>query len=167
MPEPPEPPRAPRRPTVLRHGEDVRVDDWYWLRERDDPEVLAHLEAENEYTATVLGHLEPRRQQLFEEIKRRVVETDVAAPVRWGAYQYFARTIEGRQYAVHCRRAAAAPAPLPDEDPGTGAGEEVLLDENALARPDEYFALRGFAVSPGHRLLAYAVDRSGGERSTA
>src|SRR6516162_8408905 len=107
----PDAPRAPRRPTTLRHGADVRVDDWYWLRERDDPAVRAHLEAENAYTAAVLGHLEPRRQQVFDEIKRRVVETDVAAPVRWGTHQYFARTIEGRQYPVHCRRAASAPAP--------------------------------------------------------
>jgi len=165
MAEPPEPPRAPRRPTVLRHGEDVRVDDWYWLRERDNPEVLAHLEAENEYTAAILGPLEPHRERLFEEIKRRVVETDVAAPVRWGAYQYFARTIEGRQYPVHCRRPAAAAAPAADEEPGRLGGEEVLLDENALARPDEYFALRGLAVSPAQRLLAYAVDRTGGERA--
>jgi oligopeptidase B len=165
MPEPPEPPRAPRRPTVLRHDEDVRVDDWYWLRERDDPEVRAHLEAENAYTAAVLGHLEGRRQRLFEEIKQRVVETDVAAPVRWGAYAYFARTIEGRQFPVHCRRPAAAPAPVAGEAPGQVAGEHILLDENALARPDEYFALRGFAVSPSQGLLAYAVDRTGGERA--
>ena len=165
MAEPPEPPRAPRRPTVLRHGEDVRVDDWYWLRERDNPEVLAHLEAENEYTAAILGPLEPHRERLFEEIKRRVVETDVAAPVRWGTYQYFARTIEGRQYPVHCRRPAAAAGPAAHEEPGRLGGEEVLLDENALARPDEYFALRGLAVSPAQRLLAYAVDRTGGERA--
>jgi oligopeptidase B len=150
---------------VLRHGEDVRVDDWYWLRDRDDPEVRAHLEAENGYTAAVLGHLEGRRRQLFEEIKQRVVETDVAAPVRWGAYAYFSRTIEGRQFPVHCRRGVSAPAPAAGEAPGEVAGEDVLLDENALARPDEYFALRGFAVSPGQGLLAYAVDRTGGERA--
>ena len=161
----PEAPRAPRRPTVLRHGDDVRVDDWYWLREQDDPAVRAHLEAENAYTAAVLAHLEPRRRQVFEEIKRRVVETDVGAPVRHGPFQYFARTIEGRQYPLHCRRPADGPPPQPGDEPGTVGGEEVLLDENALARPDEYFALRGLAVSPGHRLLAYAVDRSGGERA--
>jgi oligopeptidase B len=165
MPETPEPPRAPRRPTVLRHGEDVRVDDWYWLRDRDDPAVLTHLEAENAYTAAMLGHLDARREQIFEEIKHRVVETDVAAPVRWGSYQYFARTIEGLQYPVHCRRAAAAAPPAAGEEPGHVDGEEVLLDENGLARPDEYFALRGLAVAPGQGLLAYALDRTGGERS--
>jgi oligopeptidase B len=161
----PEPPRAPRRPTELRHGDDVRVDEWYWLREKDDPAVRAHLEAENAYTAAVLAHLEPQRQRLFEEIKRRVVETDVGAPVRRGPFQYFARTVEGRQYPLHCRRPAEAPPPEPGEEPGAVGGEELLLDENALARPGEYFALRGLAVSPGHGLLAYAVDRSGGERA--
>jgi len=80
----PDAPRAPRRPTELRHGRDVRVDDWYWLRDREDPAVTAHLEAENAYTNAVLGHLDAARGALFEEIRGRVVETDVSAPVRRG-----------------------------------------------------------------------------------
>ncbi len=164
MPGLPDPPRAPRRPTVLRHGDDVRVDDWYWLRSRDDPEVLDHLRAENAYTDAVLAPLAARREQLFDEIRSRMVETDVSAPVRRGGFEYFTRTVADHQYRWHCRRPVHAGAPPePGDEPGGPPGEEVLLDENELAGAGEYFALRGVAVSPGQQLLAYAVDRSGGE----
>ena len=164
MPELPDAPRAPRRPTVLRHGNDVRVDDWYWLRDRDNPAVTEHLRAENAYTDAVLAPLAATREQLFGEIRSRVVETDVSAPVRRGDFEYFTRTVAEHQYRWHCRRPVGAVAPLrAGDEPGGGAGEVVLLDENALAAPGEFFALRGLAVSPSQRLLAYAVDRSGGE----
>ena len=164
MAELPDAPRAPRRPTVLRHGTDVRVDDWYWLRDRDDPAVRAHLEAENAYTDTVLAPLEGSREALFEEIRRRVVETDVSAPVRRGAFVYFTRTVAGAQYAWHCRQPLGRRPPTPDDSPGGAPDEAVLVDENALAG-DGYFALRGLAVSPTQTRLAYAVDRTGGERA--
>lgn len=148
------PPRAPRRPTVLAHDGDERVDDWYWLRDRDDPEVLAYLTAENEHTEAALTHLDPLRERLFDEIRGRVQETDTSAPVPWGRFEYLTRTVAGLQYEVHARRPA-----------GTGGGaEEVLLDENVLAEGHGYFALGGFAVSPDHRLLAYSTDVTGGER---
>jgi len=166
MPPSPAAPRAWRRPTELRHGDDVRVDDWYWLRDRDDPAVRAHLEAENVYTEACLARLAPLRARLFEEIKARIVETDVSAPVRRGTREYFSRTVEGCQYAVHCRRPVGTPTPpAADDPPGTTHGEEVLLDENALATPGEYFALRGLALAPGQGRLAYAVDRTGGEQA--
>ena len=149
---------------TLHHGADLRVDDWYWLRDRDDPAVRAHLEAENAYTDASLAHLDATRQTLFEEIRRRVVETDASAPYRRGAFVYFTRTIAGRQYRLHCRQPADRPPPEPDEA-SRGPGEEVLLDENDLAGPGEYFALRGFAVSPAQTRLAFAVDRTGGERA--
>ncbi len=159
------PPVAPRRATVLRTHGDERVDDWYWLRDRDDPEVRAYLEAENAYTQAVMAHTSPLQEQLFEEIKSRVQETDTSAPVRKGPYEYFTRTIEGSQYGIHCRRPAGTPG-LPDAfaEPGTPSGEEVLLDENTLAEGHDYFALGGFSVSPDHRQLAYSVDVTGGER---
>ncbi len=160
----PDPPRAPRRPTELRHGDDVRVDDWYWLRNRDDPAVRAHLEAENAYTSAVLGHLAAVREVIFDEIKGRVQETDVSAPVRRGPFEYFTRTLEGAQYAIYCRRPAGGP-PLAPGRPGSAPAEQVLLDENGLARPDEFFAVQSRAVSPSQHLLAYAVDRSGAERA--
>ena len=96
------PPVAPRRPTVLRAHGDERVDDWFWLRDRDDPQVREYLEAENAYTRDVMARTEPLQQQLFEEIKSRVQETDASAPVRKGPYEYFSRTIEGRQYGIQC-----------------------------------------------------------------
>src|SRR5262249_58767549 len=90
-----------------------RVDDWFWLRNRDDPEVLAYLEAENAYTRGVMAPTAALQQQLFEEIKSRVEETDATAPVRKGPYEYFSRTIEGRQYRIQCRRPPGTPG-LPD-----------------------------------------------------
>jgi oligopeptidase B len=165
MVDTPEPPIAARRAKVLRAHGDERVDDWYWLRELDNPDVRAYLEAENAYTEMVTAPLAPLREQLFEEIKGRVQETDASAPVRRGRYEYFSRTIEGRQYAVHCRRPAATPGlPDPDAEPGSTPGEVVLLDENLLAQGHAYFALGGFAISPDHGSLAYSVDTSGGER---
>src|SRR5437763_3552475 len=93
-----QPPKAPKRPTALTHHGDTRVDEWYWLRERENPEVIAHLEAENAYTDAALAHLEPLRERLFEEIRSRIQETDLSAPVRKGGYWYYARTVEGQQY---------------------------------------------------------------------
>jgi oligopeptidase B len=159
------PPVAPRRPTVLRAHGDERVDEYYWLRNRDDPEVIAYLGAENEFTRAAMAHTEPLQQQLFEEIKSRVQETDASAPVRKGPYEYFGRTIEGKQYGVRCRRPAGTPGlPDPFAEPGAPPGEEVLLDENVLADGHDYFALGGFTVSPDHARLAYSVDVTGGER---
>ena len=167
MPADLEPPRAPRRPKTLRHDDHERVDDWYWLRDRDDPRVVTYLEAENEYVQKALAHLAPLRQRLFEEIKGRVHETDASAPVRWGDWEYFNRTIEGREYAVHCRRPAGSSSlPDPDAAPGSTPDEQVLLDQNAVAGESDYFSLRGFALSPNHNLLAYSSDYTGGELST-
>ena len=106
-----QPPAAPRRPTVLRHHGDERIDDWYWLRDRDDPEVLAYLRAENAYASAGLAHTDALQRTIFDEIKRRVVETDVSAPVRRGTHEYFTRTVEGLEYALHCRRAAGSATP--------------------------------------------------------
>src|SRR5260370_28729927 len=165
MPGFPQPPRAPRRPTELRHGRDVRVDDWHWLRDRDDPAVRELLEAENTYLDAMLAPLEKLRADVFAEIKARVVETDVSAPVRRGRFEYFTRTRAGLEYPVHCRRPVGTSA-LPDPDASPGVGDEQdLLDENVLAEGAEYLALRGVALSPDQGLLAYSVDRTGGERA--
>ncbi len=161
------PPHAPRRATVLEHGNDERIDDWFWLRDRDDPAVLAYLEAENSFTQRELAHTAPMQQQVFDDIKSRVQETDVTAPVRRGDWEYYTRTIEGREYPVHCRcSAGTATAPDPEAPPGTTPGEAIVIDENALAADEEYFALRGFALSPDQQRLAYAVDTTGGELAT-
>lgn len=162
----PPPPVAERRPVALTHHGDTRTDDWYWLRDRDDPAVLAYLEAENAYTEAVTAASEPLRAAIFAEIKGRVRETDATAPVRHGVWEYFTRTREGDQYAVHCRRPAGTPgAPDPDAVAGSPPGEEVLLDENHEAGTG-YFAVGTFDLSPDQELLAWSDDRSGGERYT-
>ncbi len=155
MPTPPAPPLAPARPVELTLHGDTRIDPWYWLRDRDDPEVVAYLEAENEHTQAALSHTEKFQAELFEEIRSRIQETDVSAPVRFGDWDYFARTVEDKQYAIHGRR---PPGAAPGED------ETVLLDENVLAGESPYFGLGGFSIAPSHRLLAYATDYTGGER---
>ncbi|HEX2849308.1 MAG TPA: S9 family peptidase [Acidimicrobiales bacterium] len=148
----PAPPLAPRRPTTLStHGDD-RVDEWYWLRDRDDPAVLAYLTAENAYTEAMTAHLAPLRDQLFEEFKARIQETDESPPVWHGGHWYYTRTVEGLEYDIHCRRPGRLDAP-----------EQVVLDENVLADGHDYFDLRGFAVSPDHTLLAYAVNFDGSD----
>jgi len=150
---------------VLAHHGDERIDDWYWLRERDEPGVREYLEAENTFTEAALAHLAPLREQIFEEIRGRVRENDAAAPVRHGPHEYFRRTQEGRQYPVHCRRpAGTAGLPDPDAEPGTEPGEIVLLDENATAGDSGYFALGALSPSPDQRVLAYSTDYTGGER---
>jgi oligopeptidase B len=135
------------------HG-DERIDEYAWLRQRDDPAVIAHLEAENDWTEHSLAHLAALRDTLYAEIVSRVQQTDTSAPVPHGPYAYYTRTAEGRQYAIHCRRQRA------------GGSEEILLDENALAGGHTYFNLGDFEISPDHALLAYSVDVSGGERYT-
>ena len=152
----PTPPDAPRRPHTLSiHGDD-RVDDWYWLRERDNPDVVAHLEAENAYADAVLAPLRGLRDRIFDEIRNRIQETDESAPVPSGPWEYTSRTLEGQQYAMHYRRPRGA---TPDE-------AALLLDENVLAGDSDYFALGGFEVSPDHRVLGYSTDTTGGERYT-
>lgn len=151
---PPTPPNAPRRPHVLSmHGDD-RVDDWYWLRDRDDPAVRAHLEAENAYAEALLASGADLRDRIFTEIRSRIQETDESAPMPDDEWIYYTRTVEGQQYAIHCRR------------PRSGGDEQILLDENELASGHDYFALGGFEISPDHRLLAFSADETGGERYT-
>jgi len=136
------------------------------MNQRNDPEVLDYLAAENAYLESVLAPLEPLRSTIFEEVKARVQETDVSAPARKGPWEYFTRTIEGLQYAVHCRRPAGN-LDLPDAAAPPGvAPEVVLLDENQEAEGHEFFDLAGFAVSPDQRLLAWASDTTGAERLT-
>src|SRR4051794_16981239 len=148
----PTPPAAPKRPTELVHHGDTRIDEWYWLRDRDDSEVVAYLEAENAYTDESLARLGPLRETLFEEIKARILETDLSPPAKKGDHWYYSRTVEGEQYGIHCRKTGSVDAP-----------EEILLDENVLAAGHGFFALGGFELSPSHRLLAYSTDFEGDE----
>jgi oligopeptidase B len=141
---------------LTRHG-DVRVDPYYWLRDRDDPEVIAHLKAENEYAAEVMAPTQALQDEIFSEIRGRVQETDVSPPARKGPWEYFSRTFEGSQYALHGRRPAGAPE---------GTDESVLVDENVLADGLDYFSLGGLTITPDQTHLAYSFDDDGGELHT-
>ncbi len=157
------PPQAPRRPHVVSaHGHD-REDPWYWLRDRDDPEVLAYLEAENAYKDEELAPLRALREGLFEEMKARIKETDMSVPARRGPWWYYVRTEEGKSYPIHCRRPARGREELPPAGE-PGGEEQVLLDENVLAEGSDFFAVGSAAVSHDHRWLAYGTDRAGNEK---
>jgi len=159
-PAPPPAPVAERRPVTLEAHGDRRIDDWFWLRDKDDPSVVAHLEAENAYTAACMAGTVPLQEVLYAEMVARIQETDLSVPVRKGPWSYYSRSEEGSSYGIHCRR----PADGVDLEPGDA--EQVLLDENVLAEGHEYFSLGNFAVSPDHRWLVYSTDTTGGERYT-
>jgi oligopeptidase B len=145
--------RVERRVHTL-HGES-RVDDYFWLRDRNDPEVIAYLEAENRYTRAVMQHTETLQEQLYQEMRGRIKETDLSVPERVDDYFYYSRTEAGGQYPILCRRHGSLESP-----------EEILLDQNPLAATHAYFKIGVSEVSPDHRLLAYSVDTSGGEEFT-
>lgn len=166
----PEPPRPERRPhTRTHHGRSVD-DPYAWLCDtsRADPAVIAHLEAENAYVEATLAHTTELQRELFEEIRGRVQETDRSVPVRHGDRWYYARTVEGQQYAIHCRVDAAADEtdPPDPDDPATRAREQVILDSNAEAGDDDYFALGVFELCEATDVLAWADDRDGSELYT-
>jgi len=149
------PPIAAQQSQVLSlHGDD-RVDPYFWLRHRDDPNTIAYLNAENDYTEAMMAHTEALQTTLYDEILARIQETDLSVPYRKGDYYYYARTETGKAYPIYCRKAGALDAP-----------EELLLDQNTLAEGYDFFDLGLLAVSPNHQILAYAVDTSGSERYT-
>ena len=152
-------PIADRRLTSTTLHGDTRNDPYAWLRERENPEVLTHLQAENAYTDALLAPLAELRETLFSEMKARIQETDLSLPTRKGMWAYYSRTEEGKSYPIHCRR----PSEAVESDPDGASGEQILLDQNVLAEGHDYFALGTFELTVDHRFLAYAVDTSGDE----
>lgn len=155
-------PRAARQALTSFHHGIERVDDYAWLRAanwqtvmRDpallDPQIRAHLEAENAYTKAVMADTEALQERLFAEMKGRIKEDDASVPAPDGAFAYYTRFVTGAQHPLFCRKASA------------GSEEQVLLDGNALAKPHAYFRIASVAHSPDHSLLAYAVDTKGSE----
>jgi oligopeptidase B len=146
----PEPPIAEIRPheVVAPHGH-KRIDPYYWLQNRDDPAVLAYLRAENDYTERTMAHTAKLRDQLFEEMRGRVKETDETAPYRQGRYLYYTRQLAGKEYPVHVRRRAAK-----------GAAEEVMIDGNERGAGHEFYEV-AWDVSSGENILAVAEDTLG------
>ncbi|ADV83359.1 S9 family peptidase [Terriglobus saanensis] len=148
--------RREPHPTPL-HGQ-ILEDDYFWLREKKSAEVIAYLEAENAYTAAYLGQTLPLQDKLYTEMLSHIKETDTSLPVPDGEWFYYTHTIAGKQYGVHCRKAAATDAPLHIDEL---APEEVLLDVNALAEGKVFMSLGAFTMSPDASLLAYTTDTTG------
>jgi oligopeptidase B len=163
-----EPPEAKRIPSPRTFHGDTVIDEYAWLADRDDPDTLDYLRAENDYTEAATAGLAPLREAIFEEIKARTQESDLSVPVRKGGWWHYSRTVEGKQYAVFCRREVRPGEVVPPmaEDGKPLDGEEELLDGNELAVGHEFFSLGAFQVSPDQRWLAYSTDFSGNERYT-
>lgn len=140
---------------TTRFGATV-TDDYRWLQQKRKPEVINYLKAENAYTDTMTAHLKPLQEKLYQEMKGRIQETDLSVPLRRGPWYYYTRVQAGQQYPVYCRRAANA-----DMNDNPQAKEEILLDENLLAKGKKFFAIDDFMISPDHQWLAYTVDVTG------
>ncbi|MGD1012155.1 MAG: S9 family peptidase [Acidimicrobiales bacterium] len=172
MPNKPIPPIAERRPTVLSaHGDD-RVDDWYWLSDRDDPALVEVLDAEAGFLKAATADLGPLVEAVYGEVIGRVQLTDVSLPAPKGRWAYYSRTVEGLEYPIQCRRAADAPPPPRDPPAGVSptapadSFEQIVLDLNVLAVGHDHLEIGDAELSPDQRLLAYSTDTSGAERFT-
>jgi oligopeptidase B len=133
----------------VRHGATV-IDNYFWLREKSNPEVIAYLTAENAYTAAMTAGLKPFEDALYKEMLGRIKQTDLGVPERQGDYLYYSRTEEGKQYAINCRKKGSMDAP-----------EEVLLDLNEMAQGKPFISLGAMVVSDDQNLLAYSTDYKG------
>lgn len=140
-------PLAPKKPYVHETHNDQREDPWFWLRERENPEVIEYLNAENEYLEEVMKPLSSFREQLFQEMKSRIKESDQSVPYFKKGYWYYTRFEEGKEYPYYCRKKE-----------NLEAEEEIMLDVNLLAEGHDYFQVSGMSLSPDNRFLAYGVD---------
>ncbi|CAB4888230.1 unannotated protein [freshwater metagenome] len=163
------PPIAKKVPQGRTHHGDTFIDNYEWLRAKEDPEVIAYLEAENAYTEQQTAGLEALRGKIFDEIKSRTQETDLSVPTRMGQWWYYSRTVEGKSYGLQCR----CPVDSPDDwTPPTLSsdvdvpGEQILLDANVEAEGHDFFSLGAFSISLDGTLLAYSTDTEGDERYT-
>jgi oligopeptidase B len=156
---PTQPPAARRDPTsTTLHGVTLH-DDFRWMRDKSSPELFAYLEAENAYTAAVMAPTAELQTRLYDEMLSHIQETDESVPYRLGDWFYSTRTVEGSQYPVHCRRAAASPDLNSAFDPSQP--EQIILDVNALAEGKPFMDVGAMAISPDGNLLAYTTDSTG------
>jgi oligopeptidase B len=146
----PTPPVAKKEPKMTEINGHKLVDNYYWLREKKNPDVKAYLEAENAYTDVVMKPTEPLQKKLYDEMLSRIKETDVEVPYREGGYWYYLRTEAGKQYGIRCRKKGSLDAP-----------EEIVLDVNELAKGQAFMSLGAFDVSDDGNLLAYTTDNTG------
>jgi oligopeptidase B len=153
------PPVAPVRHTEKKlHGHTL-IDDYAWLRDKEDPEVTAYLEAENAYCAEVMEPTKALQKTLYDEMVSHIKETDVSVPFREGAFWYYSRTEQGAQYPIYCRKPVSEGAE--DQLPDNAVREEIILDINELARNESYMAVNALTVSDDGNLLAYSIDNKG------
>jgi oligopeptidase B len=146
----PQPPMTEKKPkTTNIHGTTL-VDDFFWLREKTNPAVLAHLKAEDDYAATVMKPTAALQEKLYNEMLSHIKQTDTNVPYRWGNYFYYSRTEEGKQYPIYCRKKGSLEAP-----------EEVVLDQNELAKGQKFMSVGTFVPSDDGNLLAYSTDNTG------
>ncbi|MEM9804636.1 MAG: S9 family peptidase [Cyanobacteria bacterium P01_D01_bin.56] len=148
-------PIAKKQPKTLEKHGDIRIDDYYWLRDRTSADTLDYLKAENDYTADQTAHTKAFQKALYDEMLGRIQETDLSVPTKDGGYYYYSRTEEGKAYRILCRKQGSL-----------DSAEEILLDENELAQGQEFFSLGDYETSLDHQLLAYATDTNGSERYT-
>lgn len=141
------PPVAPEKPKELTTHGHTRIDNYYWLNNREDPEVINYLNAENDYLEQVLAPVKTLREQLFEEMKGRIKQQDESVPYKEGNYYYYTRFIEGGEYPLHCRKMGSLEA-----------AEEIILDENELAKNHSYYDIGGLEVSDNEELVAFGED---------
>ena len=147
---PPAPPIAKKVPKITEINSRKLVDNYFWLRDKPNPEVRAYLEAENAYTDAILKPMEPFQKNLYDEMLSRVKETDVEVPYKEGEYWYYTRSEAGKQYGIRCRKKGSMDAP-----------EEVVLDVNELAKGQAFMSVQAYAVSDDGNLLAYTMDNTG------
>lgn len=144
------PPVAKVIPKTIEQHSHIRVDNYFWLNERDNPDVLEYLSAENHYADAVMAHQKGLEESLFEEIKGRFKQTDLSVPYKLDDYFYYTRFEEGKEYPIYCRKHETL-----------AAAEEIMLEVNELAKGHEYFAIGGLSISFQQDLLAYAFDSQG------
>jgi len=149
------PPLAAVRPHRFDEFGTVRIDNYYWLKERSNPEVIKYLEDENAYTKAVMAHTAALQDRLYEEMKGRVLQNDQSVPFREGNYFYYTRLVEGKNYPIYARKRGSLNAP-----------EEILIDANVLAEGKSTFLIRAWDVSSAEDILAFAADTTGGRVST-
>ena len=142
-----QPPDARKQPKELTIHGDTRIDNYYWLNQREDQEVIDYLKAENEYTRSVMESTEDLQQSLFQEMKGRIKEDDQSVPFRDNGYYYYSRYEEGKQYPIYCRKQGSLEAE-----------EEILLDVNKMAQGYSFYRVTGLSISPDNKLLAYGAD---------
>ena len=149
-------PTANKNKKIFTNFGEERIDEYFWLRNRDNPEVMEYLISENEYTNKMMKHTEKLQQELFGELKARIQESDISVPLEIDNYLYYYRTERGKQYPVYCRKLSNIDNP----------DEEIIFDQNEFSENHSFFQLGNIDVSPNHKILAFSADTTGDEAFT-